>query len=221
MKKNVFCLGKVWYFERFFLAVWINYSYKIIFGKWHLSIDERIFFFFSQIRSWWVLSGYFSPPSPPLTVPATDPRSMSQQCHLRISLRSWRGFSTLGPLMENVWSHSKDSKEEIIFFRAIVDRGGKKKSNYNRKKWAIHPLAVVIMVEWQCGPIVGSFALIAGCVWQCVFEVCNLIDMQATAYPIPSCEVLIFEPALWGGGTTVLSAARRVGGCFTFGHLWL
>lgn len=32
----------------------------------------------------------------------------------------------------------------------------------------------------------------------CVFEVCNLIYMQTATLSIQSCEVLIFESALWG-----------------------
>lgn len=69
-------------------------TYKIIFGKWHLSLDERIFFSDPKLMSFkWV---FFSPP--PLLLRLQWTRSMSQQCHLRISRRSWRSDEALHSL---------------------------------------------------------------------------------------------------------------------------
>lgn len=180
MEKKGDLFGKCYILKYSFSQFELIRSYKIIFGKWHLSIDE-IYFSSSQIQSWWVLSGgsaFCSAGNRSLawansaiygSLPEADrPKTL-------YTLASRRMFGAL----------SKDSKEEIIFFRTIVDGG--REVQLSSKKWVVHPLAAVLMAEWQCGPILGPFALIAGCVRQCVFEVCNLIDMQATAYPVPSC----------------------------------
>lgn len=91
-------------------------------------------FFFSQIRSWWVLSGYSSLLLL-LCGAGRGTRSMSQQCHLRIIPRSWRAKEPLYTLASRrmFGAIQKIQRKRSYSSEPLLIEGGKK-PNYDRKK---------------------------------------------------------------------------------------
>ena len=87
-EKKVFCLEECDILKDALKQFELIRSYKIIFGNWHLSIDERSFFFFFSDPELMSFKWIFHSPPPLQCWQQTC--SMSQQCHLWIIPISWQ-----------------------------------------------------------------------------------------------------------------------------------